>query len=112
PYAFASHFAPAQLFEALNIYYNNFQPSAQLKEPYTIACINVIAADTNEEAKRISTSLIRMMLGVMTGKIDYMQPPTEFTEDLQELANNPAFQRMLKYSFIGDKASVKNATLD
>jgi luciferase family oxidoreductase group 1 len=112
PYAFASHFAPAQLFEALNIYYNNFQPSAQLKEPYTIACINVIAADTNEEAKKMSTSLIRMMLGVMTGKIDYMQPPTDFTEDLQELVENPAFQRMLKYSFIGDKAAVKNATAE
>jgi luciferase family oxidoreductase group 1 len=110
PYAFASHFAPTQLFEALNIYYNNFQPSAQLKEPYTIACINVIAADTNEEAQRISTSLIRMMLGVMTGKLDYMQPPTEYTSDLKELMENPAFERMLKYSFVGDKESVKKST--
>ena len=58
PYAFASHFAPAQLFEALEIYYNHFQPSEFLEEPYTIAGINVIAADTEDEAEKISTSLI------------------------------------------------------
>ncbi len=110
PYAFASHFAPAQLFEALGIYYNNFQPSAQLKEPYTMACVNIIAADTDEEAERISTSLIRLMLGVLTGNIDYMQPPSEMTSDLKELAMNPAFQRMLKYAFIGSKDSVKSQT--
>lgn len=110
PYAFASHFAPGQLMEALNIYYNEFKPSEQLKEPYTIACINVIAADTNEEAEKISTSLIKMMLGVMTNNIDYMQPPTEMTPDLKELAINPAFQRMLKYAFIGDKEHVKTKT--
>lgn len=110
PYAFASHFAPGQLMEALNIYYNEFQPSEQLQEPYTIACINVIAADTNEEAEKISTSLIKMMLGVMTNNIDYMQAPTEMTPDLKELAMNPAFQRMLKYAFTGDKEHVKHKT--
>ncbi|MGA9591376.1 MAG: LLM class flavin-dependent oxidoreductase, partial [Salegentibacter sp.] len=46
PYVFASHFAPSQLFEALNIYYNEFEPSAQLQEPYSIAGINVIAAES------------------------------------------------------------------
>ena len=110
PYAFASHFAPAQLFEALNIYYNKFQPSKYLEKPYTIACINVIAADTDEEAEDISTTLIRMMLGVMTGKIDYMQPPTKMNAELRELAANPAFQRMLKYAFVGSKETVKKQT--
>ncbi|WP_029036906.1 LLM class flavin-dependent oxidoreductase [Salinimicrobium xinjiangense] len=110
PYAFASHFAPAQLFEALNIYYNKFQPSKFLEKPYTIGCINVIAADTDEEAEDISTTLIKMMLGVMTGNIDYMQPPAKMTAELRELAANPAFQRMLKYAFIGSKESVKEKT--
>lgn len=110
PYAFASHFAPAQLFEALNIYYNNFEPSKYLDKPYTIGCINVIAADTDEEAEKISTSLIRMMLGVMTGNIDYMQPPTPMTSELRELAANPAFQRMLKYAFVGNKETVSEKT--
>lgn len=111
-YAFASHFAPAQLFEALNIYYNKFQPSKYLDKPYTIGCINVIAAETDEEAENISTTLIRMMLGVMTGNIDYMQPPTQMTTELKELASNPAFQRMLKYAFIGSKETVRKQTSD
>jgi len=110
PYAFASHFAPAQLFEALNIYYNKFQPSKYLDKPYTIACINVIAADTDEEAENISTTLIKMMLGIMTGNIDYMQPPVKMTNELRDLAANPAFQRMLKYAFIGSKETVKEQT--
>ena len=110
PYAFASHFAPAQLFEALNIYYNQFQPSKYLDKPYTIGCINVIAADSDEEAENISTSLIRMMLGVMTGNIDYLQPATPMTQEIRELAANPAFQRMLKYAFVGSKETIKQKT--
>ena len=112
PYAFASHFAPAQLFEALNIYYNNFQPSEYLDKPYSIACINVIAADTDKEAERISTTLIKMMLGVMTGNIDYMQEPTEMTAELRQILQNPAFQRMLKFAFIGSKETIKEKTAD
>lgn len=110
PYAFASHFAPAQLFEALNIYYNEFEPSAQLKEPYSIACINVIAAESDKEAEKLSTTLIRLMLGVMTGNIDYMQPPIEMTEQLRQISQDPAFQRMLKYTFVGGKETLKQKT--
>lgn len=110
PYVFASHFAPAQLFEALGIYYNNFEPSAALDAPYTIACINVIAADTDEEAETISTSLIKMMLGVMTGNIDYLQKPVAMNAELRELSENPAFQRMLQYSFVGSKETVREKT--
>ncbi|WP_323756971.1 LLM class flavin-dependent oxidoreductase [Roseivirga sp.] len=110
PYAFASHFAPAQLFEAFHIYHNNFQPSAFLKEPYTIACINVIAADTDHEAERLSTSLIKMMYGVLTNNIDYMQPPEEMTAELKSLSEHEAFQRMLKYAFVGSKETVGQKT--
>ena len=112
PYAFASHFAPTQLFEALNIYYNNFQPSAFLEKPYSIAGINVIAAETDEEAEKISTTLIKMMLGVMTGNIDYMQEPTKMTSELRQILENPAFQRMLKFAFIGSKNTIREKTAD
>ncbi len=112
PYAFASHFAPAQLFEALEIYYNNFQPSEFLKEPYSIACINIIAAETDLEAERVSTTMLRMMLGVMTGDIDYMQPPIEMTPPLRELSRNPGFERMLKYTFVGSKKTIEEKTKD
>lgn len=110
PYAFASHFAPAQLFEALSIYRNEFQPSETSEKPYTIACINVLAAETDAEAEKLLTSLILMMLGVMTGNIDYVQKPMPMTAELREIAANPAFERMLKYAFVGSKESVKQKT--
>ncbi|MGJ8685802.1 MAG: MsnO8 family LLM class oxidoreductase, partial [Nonlabens sp.] len=110
PYVFASHFAPTQLMEALNIYYNNFHPSKYLQEPYSIAAVNVIAAETDEEAETVSTSMLRLLLGVMTGKIDYMQPPVKMTPELKQISVDPAFQRMLKYSFVGSKATVKQKT--
>ena len=112
PYAFASHFAPGQLMEALSIYHNNFEPSTYLKEPYTMAAINVIVADTNEDAEALSTSLIKMFLGILTNQRNYMQPPEPMTDDLKELSLNPHFQRMLKYSFIGDKETVATKTKD
>ncbi|MHA7102414.1 LLM class flavin-dependent oxidoreductase [Roseivirga pacifica] len=110
PYAFASHFAPAQLFEALNIYYNEFQPSDYLSEPYTIGLLNIIAADTDAEAERLSTTQIRMILGVLTNKLDYMQPPIDMTPELKAISQDPAFLRMQQYAFVGSKATVKEKT--
>lgn len=112
PYAFASHFAPAQLLEALAIYYNQFQPSEYLDKPYAIACVNVIAAETDQEAEKLSTSMIRMMLGVLTNKMDYMQEPTDMTDELKELKKHPALYQFLKYAFVGSKETVKTMIED
>lgn len=112
PYAFASHFAPGQLFEALDIYYNNFEPSEYLASPYTIAGANVVIADTDAEAERLSTSLIRMALGVLTNKIDYIRPPEDPTPELMALKENPAFDRMFRYAFIGSPDTVREKTKD
>ncbi|MBF6607339.1 MAG: LLM class flavin-dependent oxidoreductase [Flavobacterium sp.] len=112
PYAFASHFATTFLDDALDIYYNNFKPSAYLQSPYSIACVNVIAAETNAEAERYMTSLIKMFVGVLTGKREYLQPPTEMTADLRALLYNQSIYDMLKYTFVGDKSAVKEKTLD
>lgn len=110
PYAFASHFATNYLFDALSIYYNNFQPSQYLNAPYTIAGINVFAADTDAEAERLSTTLIRMFLGIFTGQREYLQPPVDLTPDLREIAANPAVHQMLKYTFAGSKETVRKKT--
>ena len=107
PYAFASHFATTHLMEALAIYRNEFQPSKHLEKPYVLAGVNIIIADTDEEAQRLSTSLIRMIVGILTGKRDYVQPPTEMTDDLTEVMQHPQVYQMLKYSFIGSKTTVK-----
>ncbi|MNK40869.1 Alkanal monooxygenase alpha chain [compost metagenome] len=106
PYAFASHFATSLLYEALDIYRKEFQPSKYLDKPYTIAGINVIAADTDDEAERNFTSVIRMFLGILTGKREPLQPPMEMTDDLMMIQHNPAVRDMLKYSFVGRKEAV------
>lgn len=107
PYAFASHFATAKLFDALKIYHQEFTPSEYLQKPYTMAGVNIIVADTDEEAEKISTSLLKMIIGLLTGKRDYMQEPAEMTPELREMAKHPSVHQMLKYSFIGSKETVK-----
>lgn len=110
PYVFASHFAPAQLHNALRVYHNEFQPSKYLDKPYTIAGINVIASETSEEAEFRSTSMYGMMVGVLTQKLDYMRAPIEVNDEIRALRRHPALQQMLRYTFIGDKAEVKAQT--
>lgn len=107
PYAFASHFAPGQLLEALDIYRSTFKPSQYLSAPYTIACVNVIAADTQEEAELLSTTMVRMAVGIMTNKIEYLQPPRALSRELLQLLQEPAFQQRFRYAFIGDKETVQ-----
>lgn len=107
PYAFASHFATSQLFDALEIYRREFQPSQFLDKPYTIAGVNIIAAETDDEAERNFTSLIRMFLGVLTGKREFLQPPSEMTDDFMMLQHNPSVRDMLRYCFVGRKEAVK-----
>ena len=106
PYAFASHFATGLLHEALHIYRKEFQPSEHLDKPYTIAGVNVIAADTDDEAERNFTSLLRMFIGILKGKREPLQPPMQMTDDLMMIQHNPAVRDMLKYSFVGRKEAV------
>lgn len=107
PYAFASHFASTHLLNALHIYREEFQPSKFLKEAYTIAGVNVVIADTEEEAQRLFTSLIRMFFGILTGNSQPLHPPTEMTDDLKDVLQHPSVHQMLKYSFVGTKEMVK-----
>ncbi len=82
PYAFASHFAPAELLRALHVYRTQFKPSANLKEPYAMVAVNVIAADTDREAERLFTSVQQQFLYIRRGKARQMLPPVD---DLQSL---------------------------
>ena len=112
PYAFASHFATSHLFNALKIYRKEFIPSEALSKPYVIVGVNVIVADTDDEAERIFTTLIRMFVGVLTGKTDGLQPASEMTDELQEYLHHPAVEQMLKYSFYGNKETVKKKIIE
>jgi luciferase family oxidoreductase group 1 len=106
PYAFASHFAPAQLKTAIAIYRNNFKPSHQLSKPHVIACVNVIAADTDEEAARLATSFKKLFLGIITGNRQQLQPPFESDADFMGPIEESALQQMIAYTFIGGPNTV------
>ncbi|TRZ41182.1 LLM class flavin-dependent oxidoreductase [Robertkochia solimangrovi] len=107
PYAFASHFAPAKLMDAIEIYRNNFKPSAQLEKPYVMACVNAIGADTDEEAEHLVTSLYRMFMGIITNNRSPLSPPAP----LPEMFYHPEIQQMVRnmtlYTFTGNKESLK-----
>ncbi len=107
PYAFASHFATQHLEAAIEIYRKEFKPSEILQSPYVMAGVNIIIAETDEEAERFATSLIRMFVGIFTGKREYLQPPTAMTQELRDIMQHPQVNQMLKYSFIGSRATVK-----
>lgn len=107
PYAFASHFASTHLKSALAIYRDEFQPSEFLQQPYVIAGVNTYVADTDEKAQQLYTTLIKMFLGVLTGRPEGLQPPVAMTDELIEVAKHPAVSQMIKYSFVGNKHTVK-----
>lgn len=109
PFAFASHFAPTYLQDALKIYCDNFQPSEQLKEPYSLACVNVIAADTDSEAQSLATSFHRLALGFIRNVRKPLAPPVESMEGLWNEQEKAAVLQMMKYSFIGSPATVQTS---
>lgn len=103
PYAFASHFAPAQLEQAAHIYRNNFKPSKQLQEPYFIACVNVIGANSNEEAAIMKNSLLNVFAGIITNQRFPLSPPTPepIYAGIPEIER--AVDSMVSCTFAGDK---------
>ena len=108
PYAFASHFAPAQFLRAIDLYRGNFRPSKYLNDPYVMACVNVIAADSNLEAQNLSTSFLQLLKGIVIGKRAPLPPPVTnigelLTGDVQALVH-----QMMHYSFIGDGREVSD----
>jgi len=107
PYAFASHFAPAQLFDAIAIYKRNFKPSKVLDKPFVIACVNVIAADSDEEGTKLATSFKKLFLGIITGKREKLNAPVEPNEDFMDPLEEAALQQMIRYSFIGGPEKIK-----
>ncbi|MCM4167769.1 F420-dependent glucose-6-phosphate dehydrogenase [Arenibacter antarcticus] len=108
PYAFASHFAPTHLHEALQLYHQNFQPSKQCEAPYTIACVNVIAADTDEKAKHLETSLQQLALGIIRNTRKPLAPPVKSMDGLWHDLEKAQIQKMMYYSFVGSKETVQN----
>ncbi|HEV7780322.1 MAG TPA: LLM class flavin-dependent oxidoreductase [Chitinophagaceae bacterium] len=112
PYAFASHFAPTYFLEAIRLYRQNFQPSEYLQEPYVMACVNVVAADTNAAAARLATSVQQLFLGVISGKRRLLQPPVDDVATVLSEAEAYAVQQMLQYSFIGNQSTIETSLIE
>ena len=105
PYAFASHFAPGALMEAIDVYRRGFQPSEQLDKPYVMLGFGVIAAETDEEARYLATSRQRAFLNLRRGRPSRLPPPSD---DLRMSAQEEAMVgHALSCSAIGSVETVR-----
>ena len=107
PYAFASHFAPGALMQALHVYRERFQPSTQLDRPYAMVGINVIAADTDEEARYLFTSAQQAFTNMFRGTRGKLQPPIDDIESYWMPHEKAQAMSMLSCSFVGSAKTVR-----
>lgn len=107
PFAFASHFAPNMLFSSLKLYRDAFKVSDVLEKPYSMAVINVVAADTDDEAHFLATSLYQSFLNVIKGTALPMQTPVDNMDDYWSSAEKYAVNQMLTYTFIGSAKTLE-----
>lgn len=107
PYAFASHFAPTHLFSALKDYTTAFKPSEQLQTPYSMACVNIIAADTDEEAEYLATSFYQFAMGIITNIRKPLPPPVKSMENLWTVEQEMIIKNMMHYTFIGSTETIR-----
>ena len=112
PYAFASHFAPAELERAIAIYRERFQPSAQLERPYVMAGLNVIAADADAEARRLFTSAQQAFINLRSGRPGKLPPPVDDIEPLLEGPARLMLQQVLSAAVVGSPATVRQGLSD
>ncbi len=109
PYAFASHFAPDALLPALEAYRRDFKPSAQLATPYAMVAVNVIAADTDAEARRLFTSLQQQFTNMLRRARGLLPPPLDDIESYWSPAEKAQASNMLRYAFAGSADTVRSA---
>jgi luciferase family oxidoreductase group 1 len=107
PFAFASHFAPAQLLHALRLYRAQFKPSATLSKPHVMVAANVYAADTDAEARRLLTSAQQQFLNLRRGKPTPLQPPVDDITALATPQEVAVLDETLKYSLIGSPERIR-----
>jgi luciferase family oxidoreductase group 1 len=107
PYAFASHFAPDHLITALEIYRSRFKPSEQLAQPYAIVGVNVIAAETDEKARRLATTQQMSFTNIFRGARGLSQPPIDDIETYWTPMEKAQASRMLARSIIGSPETVR-----
>jgi luciferase family oxidoreductase group 1 len=107
PFAFASHFAPALTMQALDVYRDNFTPSADLAAPYAMLGVSVVAADGDAEARRLSTSLQQQFLALQRGRPVQLQPPVDNMNALWSPDERALVERTLAHAIVGGPDTVR-----
>ena len=107
PFAFASHFAPDMLMQALEIYRSTFRPSEQLAKPYAMVVANVVAAETDEAARYQFTSVQQAMTHLLRGSPGPMPPPIDNIEAYWSPSEKAGAERMLRYAITGSASTVE-----
>ncbi|WP_173918299.1 LLM class flavin-dependent oxidoreductase [Halobacillus sp. Marseille-Q1614] len=107
PFSFASHFSPNNTLGALDLYRRSFKPSETLEEPYAMVGVNVIAADTDEEAERLATSLYQQFLNIIRNTNKLLQPPVNNMDEIWMEHEKHALQQQLGASIIGGPEKVR-----
>lgn len=107
PYAFASHFAPAQMMDAIRVYRERFQPSGRLDRPYVMLGFNAFAADSAEEAELLATSVQQAFVNLRTGRPAKLPPPVPGYSATLPPQARAMLDQVLSCSAIGDPAAVK-----
>jgi luciferase family oxidoreductase group 1 len=106
PFSFASHFAPDALMPALEIYRRHFKPSEQLDKPYAMLAANIIAADTDEQARHLFTSLQQSFVKLRRGMPGKLAPPVDNINSWASPAELAGLNHSLMYSFVGAPETV------
>ncbi|WP_407314010.1 LLM class flavin-dependent oxidoreductase [Pseudomonas sp. nanlin1] len=107
PYAFASHFAPRYMHEAIRVYRNHFKPSAVLDKPYVMLGVPLVMADTDERANYLATSVYRRILNLMRGETLMQQPPVETMDGLWLPHEKEAVASFLGLAMVGSPGKVR-----
>ena len=107
PYAFASHFAPEQLLEAMHTYQSLFKPSAQLEKPYCAFVMNVVAADSDDQAQHLFTTLQQNVIRMRRNTRGQLPPPIANIDDFCDPHEKASASHALQCSVVGDQASVQ-----
>jgi luciferase family oxidoreductase group 1 len=107
PFGFASHFAPDWLLQALDAYRSAFRPSAQLERPYAMVGVNVFAADSDAQARRLMTSAQQQRVYRRRGVIGRLPPPIDDIESFWSPAEKASVEHTLHYSVVGGPDAVE-----
>ncbi|OJF69736.1 alkane 1-monooxygenase [Alteromonas sp. V450] len=108
PFAFASHFAPEQLFDALHVYRSMFVPSQQLASPRTMAGVMAVVADTDADAEFLFTSVKQQFLNMRKGLNKPFAKPMKNLADICNSADEALLSNVLRYALVGSKDTVKS----